>query len=86
MVKVSDEAVRKAMQQTVMAQQGLVRNLNMMRESVQKSLLDWNDTNVLQFLNVFRDQCAAITQLSQNLEQIHEFCNDTLRWMNAYLN
>ena len=85
-MRITEDAVYRAIQLTDDARSTLENNFNYMRSSVTPMLNEWKDNNVQQFLELLDHFDSYVKVTAGNMERINESLRALLQAMAAYNN
>jgi hypothetical protein len=85
-MKLTEEAVYRAINYTETAQQDLLSNLEYMKSSTTAHLVEWHDTHVERFLEQLELFDSYVRNTVQNMEKVKDHLNQILNFMRTYNN
>lgn len=83
-IQVNLTAVQNVKKYIQTVQTNLYNNHTLFTQEVEKNLMQWNDANVVKFLNIYKNATNQLEFLLNEMNRISEFCDEIIRMIVEY--
>ena len=80
----SKDACRRAMQYSREASESLQQNANVMDNTVNSNFSGLQDPAFQKYLKLSEDMQSYLRQISQRMEDVSDYCEKVIHWMEQY--
>lgn len=84
-VNISKEAVLRARGIVQETMQALVNNHNYLNGDINDNLSQWQDANVVKFLQVYESMTQDLGEIVSRMSAVDNFCAEIFNWLSMYL-